>query len=33
MSLFSELDALGKRQLRSPVDGIGLATHIGFPGI
>src|ERR1700722_6829897 len=28
-----EFDALGQRQRRAPVDGIGLAAHIGLPGI
>src|SRR6202034_1582607 len=28
-----EGDALRERQLRRPVDGVGLAAHVGFPGI
>src|SRR5579862_1806292 len=32
-SLHSELDSLRQRQLRRPINGVGLAAHVGFPGI
>src|SRR5690606_32769336 len=28
-----ELDALGQRQRVGPVDGVGLAAHVGAPGV
>src|SRR5712691_1769043 len=31
--LRAELDALGQRQIDSPVDGVGLPSHIRFPGV
>ena len=31
--LFAELDTLRERQVLRPVDGVGLATHISFPGV
>ncbi len=29
----SELDPLGQWQVGPPVDGAGLAAHVGFPGV
>ena len=32
-SLVAELDALGQRQVRGPVQRVGLASHVGLPGV